>query len=297
MDRARVHSSTNKFTASDHIRTQVDAAVSQFYTQMNDVQVDLHAYEKIPNEQKVKKATATTKLQQSWDKAAASVQNLRELRDTLRNQESAAVYNYEMNDGVWKNGKAMQDVDEHISERQLRLDSARQLALQSEQQQRRQVKIKWLYVILFIVLLGAAVYMYMWAVGDEIGMHNVDSVDEAVRVADAPAEPSEPSEPVEPVETVESPPPPPPTQTPPSEATDPVPNQDTASNPSLTQRVGESLGLTPPADTPPSPPDKPPEPENVGGLFDSDSSQSESSSSSSDSASSRESESSDSLFS
>ena len=262
---------------------------------MNDVQVDLHAYEKIPNEQKVKKATATAKLQQSWDKAAAIVQNLRELRDTLRNQESAAVYNYEMNDGVWKNGKAMQDVDEHISERQLRLDSARQLALQSEQQQRRQVKIKWLYVILFIVLLGAAVYMYMWAVGDEIGMHNVDSVDEAVRVADAPAEPSEP---VEPVETVESPPPPP-TQTPPSEATEPVPNQDTASNPSLTQRIGESLGLTPPADTPSSPPDKPPEPENVGGLFDSDSSQSESSSSSSssDSASSRESESSNSLFS
>ena len=289
MLRASANSSTNKFTASDHIRTQVDAAVSQFYTQMNDVQVDLHAYEKIPYEQKVEKAAAATKMQTSWDNAAAIVQNLRELRDRLRTKESAAVYNYEMNDGVWKNGQAMQDVDEHISDRQLRLDSARQLALQSEQQQRRQVKIKWLYVILFIVLLGAAVYMYMWSVGNEVGMHNVESVEEAVRV---------PTKPVEPVEPVEPTPPPTP---PPSEPTEPVPNQD-ASSPSLTQSIGESLGLSTPADTPASTTDKQPEPDNLDDIFasnnDSDSSQSESSSSSSsDSASSRDSESSNSLFS
>ena len=52
------------------------------------------------------------------------------------------------------------------------------------------MKIKWLYVILFIVLLGAAAYMYMWSVGDEIGMHNAESVEEAV---EAP-EPSEAGE-------------------------------------------------------------------------------------------------------
>ena len=188
-----VASSTNAskgFTAADHIRTQVDAAVSKFYTQMNEVQVDLHGYEKIPSSNKTTKADAATKVQASWDKAAAIVQNLRELRDTLQHKESEAVYNYQMNDGVWKNGQALQDVDQHIADRQLRLDSARQLALQSEQQQRRQMKIKWLYVILFIVLLGAAVYMYMWSVGDEIGMHNAESVEEAV---EAP-EPSEAGE-------------------------------------------------------------------------------------------------------
>ena len=181
---------SNSFTVADHIRTQVDAAVSQFYTLMNEVQVDLHKYEKIPNSDKTSKADAAKNVQASWNKAAAVVQNLRELRDTLKHKESEAVYNYQMNDGVWKNGQALQDVDVHISDRQLRLDSARQLALQSEQQQRRQVKIKWLYVILFIVLLGAATYMYMWSVGNEIGMHNAESVEEAV---EAP-EPSEVAE-------------------------------------------------------------------------------------------------------
>ena len=207
---------SNGFTAADHIRTQVDAAVSKFYTQMNEVQVDLHGYEKIPNSDKTKKAEAAKKLtsgdgQGSWDKAAAIVQNLRELRDTLQNKESEAVYNYQMNDGVWKNGQALQDVDQHIADRQLRLDSARQLALQSEQQQRRQVKIKWLYVILFIVLLGAAAYMYMWSVGDEIGMHNAESVEEAV---EAP-EPSEAGE-----------------------------------SPGIMQTMGETLGLSSAADKP-----------------------------------------------
>ena len=199
------------FTAADHIRTQVDAAVSQFYTLMNEVQVDLHKYEKIPNSDKTTKAEAAKNVQASWDKAAAVVQNLRELRDTLQQKESEAVYNYQMNDGVWKNGQALQDVDEHIADRQLRLDSARQLALQSEQQQRRQVKIKWLYVILFIVLLGAAVYMYMWSVGDEIGMHNAESVEEAV---EAP-EPSEAGE-----------------------------------SPGVMQTMGETLGLSSAADKP-----------------------------------------------
>ena len=202
---------SNGFTAADHIRTQVDAAVSQFYTQMNEVQVDLHAYEKIPNSDKTTKTAAAKTVQDSWDKAASIVQNLRELRDTLQNKESEAVYNYQMNDGVWKNGQALQDVDQHIADRQLRLDSARQLALQSEQQQRRQVKIKWLYVILFIVLLGAAAYMYMWSVGDEIGMHNAESVEEAV---EAP-EPSEAGE-----------------------------------SPGIMQTMGETLGLSSAADKP-----------------------------------------------
>lgn len=209
-----IASSTNAstgFTAADHIRTQVDAAVSQFYTQMNEVQVDLHGYEKIPSSDKTSKADAATKVQASWDKAAAVVQNLRELRDTLQQKESEAVYNYQMNDGVWKNGQALQDVDGHIADRQMRLDSARQLALQSEQQQRRQVKIKWLYVILFIVLLGAAAYMYMWSVGDEIGMHNAESVEEAVEAPE------------------------------PSEA---------AASPGVLQTMGETLGLSSAADKP-----------------------------------------------
>lgn len=170
---------SNGFTAADHIRTQVDAAVSEFYSQMNEVQVDLHKYEKIPSSDKTSKAEAAKNVQASWDKASAVVQNLRELRDTLQQKESEAVYNYQMNDGVWKNGQTLQDIDGHISDRHVRLDSARQLALQSEQQQRRQVKIKWLYVILFIVLLGAAVYMYIWSVGDEIGIYNSGSVEEA----------------------------------------------------------------------------------------------------------------------
>ena len=181
---------SNGFTAADHIRTQVDAAVSQFYTLMNEVQVDLYKYEKIPNSKKTSKADAAKKVQASWEKAALIIQNLRELRDTLQHKESEAVYNYQMNDGVWKNGQVLQDVDGHISDRQMRLDSARQLALQSEQQQRRQVKIKWLYVILFIVLLGAAAYMYMWSVGDDIGIHNAESVEEAI---EAP-EPSDTAE-------------------------------------------------------------------------------------------------------
>lgn len=202
---------SNGFTASDHIRTQVDAAVSKFYTQMNEVQVDLHGYEKTPSSDKTSKADAATKVQASWDKAAAIVQNLRELRDTLQHKESEAVYNYQMNDGVWKKGQTLQDVDQHIADRQLRLDSARQLALQSEQQQRRQMKIKWLYVVLFIVLLGATAYMYMWSVGDEIGMHNAESVEEAV---EAP----------EPSETTES--------------------------PGIIQTMGETLGLSSAADKP-----------------------------------------------
>ena len=151
-----------------------------FYTKMNDVQVKLHEYERIPNATKETKTAAATAVQDAWKEAADIVQNLRELRDTLLNKESEAVYNYEMNDGVWENGKTLEDIDQHIADRQLRLDSARQLALQSEQQQRRQIKVKWLYVILFIVLIGAAAYMYMWAVGDEIGLHNAESVEEAV---------------------------------------------------------------------------------------------------------------------
>ena len=151
------------------------------------------------------------------------------------------------------------------------------------------MKIKWVYVILFIVLLGAAVYMYMWSVGNEVGMHNVESVEEAVRV---PTKPVEPDEPI-------------PSSTPPSEPTEPVPSQD-APSPSLTQSIGKSLGLSSPTDTPPSTTDmesttdKEAEPDIVDNLFadnnDSDSSQSESSSSS-DSASSDKSESSSSLFS
>ena len=226
-----VHAS-NGFTASDHIRTLVDAAVSKFYTQMNEVQVVLHKYEKIPNSEKNTKAEAAKTVQDSWEKAALIVQNLRELRDELQNKESKAVYNFQMNDGVWKNGQALQDIDQHILDRQLRLDSAKQLALQSEQQQRRQVKIKWLYIILFIVLLGATVYMYMWAVGDEIGMHNAKSVKEAIE----------------------------------------TPKQsDGAPAPSITQSIGNTLGLTtatdqpaeapvtPPAVAPAAPPSAPPD--------------------------------------
>ena len=88
-------------------------AVSQFYTQMNEVQVDLHN-EKIPNSDKTTKTAAAKTVQDSWDKAASIVQNLRELRDTLQNKESEAVYNYQMNDGVWKNGQALQDVDQPL---------------------------------------------------------------------------------------------------------------------------------------------------------------------------------------
>ena len=73
------------------------------------------------------------------------------------------------------------------------------------------MKIKWLYVILFIVLLGAAAYMYMWSVGDEIGMHNAESVEEAV---EAP-EPSEAGE-----------------------------------SPGIMQTMGETLGLSSAADKP-----------------------------------------------
>jgi hypothetical protein len=247
---------SNGFTAADHIRTQVDAAVSKFYTQMNEVQVDLHGYEKIPNSDKTKKAEAAKKLtsgdgQGSWDKAAAIVQNLRELRDMLQHKESEAVYNYQMNDGVWKKGQALQDVDQHIADRQLRLDSARQLALQSEQQQRRQMKVKWMYVILFIVLLGAAAYMYMWSVGDEIGMHNAESVEEAVEAPE------------------------------PSEA---------GASPGIMQTMGETLGLSSAADKPAEAPPQVTEANNdvrgsmsdifTGGDAGDDSSRSESSSSS-----------------
>ena len=67
---------------------------------------------KNPQSDKTTKRRRQETVAGAWDKAAAIVQNLRELRDTLQNKESEAVYNYQMNDGVWKNGQALQDVDQ-----------------------------------------------------------------------------------------------------------------------------------------------------------------------------------------
>lgn len=173
------------FTVQDNIRSKVDSMVYEFHKKMNVVQKNMYEYSNAGNDDEKKKKTTRKELQDSWQDASAIIQELREMQDLLTDKENEAVHSFEMNDGIWKHGKTLSNLDSHLAERQMRLDSARKLALQSEEQQRRQVTVKWMYVILFILLLGGTVYMYMWVVGDEVGIHNAKSYNEAIEAPPA----------------------------------------------------------------------------------------------------------------
>ena len=171
------------FTVSDNIISRIDAMVSTFHKKMNAVQKQLYEYANASD--KEEKKNKEKQVQDSWQEASAIIQELREMQDLMSDKETEAVHNFEMNDGIWKHGKTLSNLDSHLADRQMRLDSARKLALQSEEQQRRKVKVKWMYIILFILLLGGTVYMYMWVVGNEVGMHNAKSYEEAIEAPPA----------------------------------------------------------------------------------------------------------------
>ena len=166
------------FTVTDNINTKIESMVRTFNKKMHNMQKQLYTYEQTSNEED--KQPLRKELQKQWDEASGIIQQLREMQNSLNEQENEAIHNFKMNDGIWKHGQTLSNLDSNLAERQMRLDSARKLALQSEEQQRRQVKVKWMYVILFILLLGGTVYMYMWVVGNEVGIHNAKSYNEAI---------------------------------------------------------------------------------------------------------------------
>lgn len=155
-----------------YVRNQVDTAMESFYTKMNEVNVLMNQYQ---NANAANKDAVKQRLMAKWNEAAQVIQSLRELRDKLNDQGNEAAYNHLQNDTLWQNNASMANSDDYITNRQMRLDSARQLATQSIEQWRRQSKVKWIYVVLFLVLLSAAIYMYTYVSSGEVGLQHAPS--------------------------------------------------------------------------------------------------------------------------
>ena len=155
-----------------YVRNQVDTAMESFYTKMNEVNVLMNQYQ---NANSANKEELKQRLMAKWNEAAQVIQSLREMRDKLNDQGNEAAYNHQQNDTLWQNNASMANSDDYMANRQMRLDSARQLATQSIEQWRRQSKVKWIYVVLFLVLLSAAIYMYTYVSSGEVGLQNAPS--------------------------------------------------------------------------------------------------------------------------
>ena len=155
-----------------YVRNQVDTAMESFYTKMNEVNVLMNQYQ---NANSANKEELKQRLMAKWNEAAQVIQSLREMRDKLNDQGNEAAYNHQQNDTLWQNNASMVNSDDYMANRQMRLDSARQLATQSIEQWRRQSKVKWIYVVLFLVLLSAAIYMYTYVSSGEVGLQNAPS--------------------------------------------------------------------------------------------------------------------------